>query len=121
LPAVPEDILKAFSWRGQARGWVTNAIMQEAIGKTFVQEIIRRRQAKPGLAIAPAILFMGGHVSHVTNTIKMMLAAHNIHLRIFVPHCSHIQQPLDLVLFGKYKAILRSVCFSLFSFSFFLH
>lgn len=84
--------------------------MKEAIEKTLIPEIERRRLAKLELANAPAILFMDGHPSHTTDEIKDMLAAHNIYLRIFVPHCSHIQQPLDLVLFGKYKSALRTVC-----------
>lgn len=111
LPPVPDHILSAFSWRGQAKGWVTNEIMFEAIQKTFIPEVNRRR-AELDDPNAAAILFMDGHKSHQTTELKKILEKNNIILLLFVPHASHIMQPLDLVLFGKFKALLRSVFLS---------
>lgn len=116
LPAVPEAILSKFMWRGQGRGWITSEIMLESVQKVFIPEIVKRRKEAGLPDDAPALLLMDGHASHRTLELHAALAAAHIDLRHFVPHASHVMQPLDLVLFGAYKAQLKSVCcFSLFS------
>ena len=73
----------------------------------FIPEIKQRRLNLQLPEDAPAILFMGGHKSHNTEKLRATLAAHHIALWLFVPHASHIMQPLDLVLFFLYKSLLR--------------
>jgi len=108
LPAVEEAILKKFIWRGAAKGWISNEIMLESIRDGFIPEIESRRKRLGLPPTEPAILHMDGHRSHNTEELRALLAAHYITLRLFVPHASHIQQPLDLVIFFKYKKLLQS-------------
>jgi len=114
LPAVDKALLDKFVWRGQSKGWVTSEIFFESLSTTFLDEITRRRQMI-GDPSAPALLVMDGHKSHTTDAVKEFCAKHNIELEIFVPHASHIQQPLDLVFFAVYKRVLTSVCENIYS------
>lgn len=107
LPPVEPSLIKHFIWRGQAKGWVTNEIMLESIKKVFIPEIVRRREELGLPRDAPAVLHMDGHRSHNTAELKQVLADNHITLRLFVPHTSHIQQLLDLVIFGKFKKLLK--------------
>ena len=107
LPAIPEHVKAKFMWRGQAKGWVTSEIMQESIDKVFIPEVEARRSKLSLPVTSPALLVMDGHKSHDTEKLRASLAAHHITLRLFVPHASHIMQPLDLVLFFKFKTLLR--------------
>lgn len=113
---------------GQEKGWVTSATMLDIITKVikwqtvniehffsqqlpsqvFVPEIALRRQ-RLGQQDAPAILFWDGHTAHETEEIKGVLKEHNIISRLFLPHATHILQPLDLVIFPKFKKALKKV------------
>ena len=113
LPTLPKEVNQdAFLWRGQPSGWITDEIFLEVLSAHhgLLDEIARRR-AKLGLAVenAPAILFVDGHGSHVTDEVRDVLKGHNITLFVFVPHSTHITQPLDVILFGEYKKELKKV------------
>lgn len=113
LPRVPPEVdIDTFNWRAQAAGWMTDAIFLEVI-TTPVQgfvELVADRRRKLGLpADAPAILFVDGHNSHVTEDVQRILGENHVKLMVFVAHASHVQQPLDVVLFGEYKKNLKKV------------
>lgn len=108
LPPVDASIINKFIWRGQHKGWVTSEIMIESVRNVLIPEIKMRRE-KLGQPAAPCVLHLDGHKSHTTDDLKKLLKENNITLRLFVAHASHIQQPLDLVMFFKYKKLMKSV------------
>ena len=58
---------------------------------------------------ARAVLFLDGHSSHVTPELMKALEEDHIDHILFVPHARHIQQPLDLVLYAKFKKDLLAI------------
>lgn len=51
----------------------------------------------------PVILFLDGHVSHLTYHLSMFCKDKGIHMIAFYPNSAHIQQPLDVAFFGPLK------------------
>jgi hypothetical protein len=59
----------------------------------------------PGCEKKPAILFCDNCSCHCTQDIMKELAIHGILLITYPPHTSHLFKMLDLLLFGRLKAI----------------
>eukprot|EP00727_Mastigamoeba_balamuthi_P001744 m51a1_g11567 hypothetical protein (274) ;mRNA; f:9488-10990 len=95
-PLQDQAIYDHFSWYGQAKGW------------EFIPEIERQRAVlkKPH---AQAALIWDGHTSHDNDEVKTLLEKHNITSFMFVPHATYIMQPLDLVIFCKFKTELHKL------------
>ena len=109
-------ILKAFDCHGQKKGWVSTEIMKDIIEKVFVPGVIAKRSELEVSPDAPAVLLWDGHVSHQTEEVVALLARHHITSVLFVPHASHLMQPLDLGIFRVYKSAIREVCCLFFCF-----
>ena len=53
----------------------------------------------------PVILFVDGHISHMSLPVAEFCRDHGIILYCFPPHASHIIQPLDVTVFGPVKKL----------------
>lgn len=80
-------------------GWITENCFLESL-KHFVKHV------KPS-EVEPALIILDNHQTHIT--INVILFARQNHLVIitFPPHCSHRMQPLDVTVFGPFKARYR--------------
>lgn len=81
----------------------------------FIPEIDRRRKEWKLPETERALLLMDGHKAHDNDEVRQLLAQHHIDVEFFLPHATHLMQPLDVVLFRILKAELRKV-FSFFQF-----
>ena len=48
-----------------------------------------------------------GHSCHDDTEIVTLLASFGVDQKLFIAYASHIMQPLDLIIFGKFKAALK--------------
>lgn len=81
-------------------GWITEECFLEAL-KHFVNNVKPTKKE-------PALIILDNHRTHIT--INVILFARQNHLIIltFPPHCSHRLQPLDVTVFGPFKARYRA-------------
>lgn len=91
---------------GQKKGWISDEIMLDIIHSVLIPEVEHRRiqMKQPD---AWAVLMWDGHGSHCREAITKLLTENNIDSVVFIPHASHIQQPLDLIIFRRFKAAMR--------------
>jgi hypothetical protein len=52
---------------------------------------------------APAALFLDNGGTHISLAISELAAAHNLKLLTFVPHCTHVLQPIDVCFAHPFK------------------
>lgn len=70
---------------------------------------INEKRQDPALHNKPALLFLDSCSCHVTPEVKAILAQNCVLMFCFPPHTTNIFQPLDLVLFGVIKNILKNL------------
>jgi len=109
MPDIDPAIADAFSWRGQSKGWITNEIFSELTEKIIIPEYVRRRAKHNFDADRRGCLLLDGHASHMTEAVRIKLEAAHIDLKVFHPHASHINQPLDLECFMLMKKDMAKV------------
>ena len=56
------------------------------------------------------LILYDGHKSHISLTLSDWAKKHNVTLFVLPPHSSHLTQPLDVTVFGPFKAIYNSKC-----------
>ena len=56
----------------------------------------------------PVLLLLDNHSSHMDYKVVCFSKSNGIHMLTFPPHCSHRLQPLDVSVFGPFKAALRN-------------
>lgn len=81
-------------------GWITEDCFLKAL-KHFVHSV------KPS-AESPALIVLDNHKTHITINVVLYARANNIMILTFPPHCSHRLQPLDVTVFGPFKARYRA-------------
>ncbi|KAH0814052.1 hypothetical protein GEV33_008738 [Tenebrio molitor] len=52
----------------------------------------------------PCLLLLDNHESHVNLDVVSLAKSNGVHLLTFPPHCSHRLQPLDVSVYGPFKA-----------------
>lgn len=77
-------------------GWMTTEAFKEVLSH-FIK-FMRVSRESPGL------LTMDNHISHVSAEVVQMAKDHGVVIITFPPHCSHRLQPLDLSVYGPFKA-----------------
>ena len=77
-------------------GWISSDSFFTWFTSLFFSEIKDKVQF-------PIVVFMDGHVSHINLAISEFCQANNIILYCFLPHASHIVQPLDISVYGPLK------------------
>ena len=56
------------------------------------------------------LILYDGHKSHISLTLSDWAKKHNVKLFVLPPHSSHLTQPLDVAIFGPFKAIYNHEC-----------
>lgn len=79
-------------------GWMTGDIRFYGV---FFHGIVRSSKAKP------ILLIMDNHQCHIDYKVVKFAKDNGIVLLTFPPHCSHALQPLDVTVFGPFKARLK--------------
>jgi hypothetical protein len=59
--------------------------------------------------VGPIVLFMDGHLSHISLPLIDEAIAHNIHIICLPPHSSHAWQPLDVGVYGPAKKLWQQI------------
>jgi len=90
---IPSDWSMAVS----DKGWITGETFFEYVANVFYPWLIEKKIQ------LPVILFLDGHVSHLTYHLSMFCKDKGIHIIAFYPNSTHIQQPLDVAIFGPLK------------------
>ncbi|CAH1710854.1 unnamed protein product [Aphis gossypii] len=90
---MPEDWAMAKS----DKGWITGETFFEYVLNVFYPWLVEKNIK------LPVILFLDGHVSHLTYHLSVFCESKGIHIIAFYPNATHIQQPLDVAMFGPLK------------------
>ncbi|XP_055903267.1 uncharacterized protein LOC129939315 [Eupeodes corollae] len=80
-------------------GWIT----EESFYKAMIHFI---KYVKPSEE-NPCLILCDNHSSHITINIVTLARDNNITILTFPPHCSHRLQPLDVSVYGPFKARYR--------------
>jgi hypothetical protein len=86
--------------------YVDAQIFNAYIKDVFLPTIAANREL-PGCANKPALLFCDNCTSHCSEEILRELARNGVLLLTYPPHTSHIFQILDVLLFGRLKALKK--------------
>lgn len=95
-----------FSLAGQDNGWINKPLFAEHCRKTVIPSFLERRAklAKLGVPNAVGVFLVDGHSSRLNSSLMEEFAQNNIIVPVLPSHASHILQPLDLAVFGAFKA-----------------
>lgn len=77
-------------------GWITEDIFVESL-KHFVNHVKPTSEDK-------ALIIMDNHITHVNIQVIDFARENNIIILTLPPHCSHRMQPLDVAVYGPFKA-----------------
>ncbi|CAB3244562.1 unnamed protein product [Arctia plantaginis] len=112
--AVNEVIQKRISVRLAAKAFnlskshlhrlVLKAQASKSTSNLFISQI---SIVKP-TAESPALIVLDNHKTHITINVILYAKENNIMILTFHPHCSHRLQPLDVSVFGPFKARYRA-------------
>lgn len=58
----------------------------------------------------PVVLFLDNHESHISVEVIQEAKDNGVYLITFPPHCSHRLQPLDVAVYGPFKARFNQAC-----------
>ena len=78
-------------------GWMT----AEVFANDYLDHLIEHTKCTP---TDPILLILDNHVSHVSISAIQRAKSNGIHLLTLPPHTSHRLQPLDIALYGPFKA-----------------
>ena len=86
-------------------GWSLSEVFQNYLTRHFAQ------YARITLGTTePTLVLFDGHRSHISLTLTKWIKAHNVILFVLPPHTSHLTQPLDVSVFGPFKAMYNKEC-----------
>ena len=77
-------------------GWMTSEIFFTWLSSLFYPSVKDSVQS-------PIIIFLDGHRSHINLAVSEFCQQNDIILFCFIPHASHVLQPLDVSVFGPLK------------------
>lgn len=111
LPRQLEQFDASFHFSGTQKGWITMAVFEEWVEKVLVVDVKQQREKlalRGEVALdAPALLVVDAHRSRESQRAAEAMRAENIHCAILPAHSTTVMQPLDRVIFGKFKAGMR--------------
>lgn len=81
-------------------GWMTTDIFANDV----LPHLASHTKSSP---TNPILLLVDNHVSHVSLEAVRFCREKGIHLLTFPPHCSHRLQPLDITVYGPFKAAYK--------------
>lgn len=88
------------------KGWSNSLVFHNYMTKHF-SKYVKLSEDK---ASVPTLVLFDGHKSHITLTLAEWARRYNVILFVLPPHSSHVTQPLDVAVFGPFKAIYYSEC-----------
>jgi len=100
-PTIYSSLPTDFHIGRSEKGWMTAELFYEYVANKFYPWILK---SKIQLSV---VLFLDGHVSHLTQPLSQFCYEHEIILIIFPAHATHFLQPLDVSLFAPLKAHWR--------------
>ena len=97
-----------YSISGQENGWINQELFAEHCRKTLIPSFLERRAKleKLGFPNAVGVLLVDGHSSRMNSKLMEEFRENNIKVPVLPSHASHVLQPLDLAVFGAFKASL---------------
>jgi len=103
IPAIlGESIPDGFSMGKSENGWMTSETFYEYVANVFYPWCLKKEVK------FPIILYVDGHVSHLTMALSDFCIAHDIELIALYPNATHLLQPMDVSLFRPLKAAWRN-------------
>ena len=87
-------------------GWSNTDVFHNYITKHFAKYVNLSKEK----SAAPTLILYDGHKSHISLTLTEWAKKYNVVLFVLPPHTSHITQPLDVAVFGPFKAMYNSEC-----------
>ncbi|KAH7825156.1 putative DDE superfamily endonuclease [Monocercomonoides exilis] len=90
-------------------GWMTESICQRYAEEVLLTGIIERRKILMRTN-ERCLLLLDSHSSRAQPDIWQKFADNNIDVVTFIPHSSHITQPLDRGVFAVFKKCINSLC-----------
>lgn len=88
--AIVQEIPKSWGVGRSENGWMTGESLYEYIANVFFPWI------QENLIELPIILYVDGHVSHLTMALSDFCVQHKIELIALYPNATHILQPLNV-------------------------
>lgn len=88
--AIYSKLPKEFHVGTSEKGWMTAMLFYEYIANTFLPWIIENNIQ------LPVILFLDGHVSHLTQPLSEFCHSHQIVLIVLPPNTTHFMQLMDV-------------------------
>ena len=106
LPAVDPKVQAFYSFAGQTNGFIDNAIWHNWVKDEIVPYVtqIHLSLNKP---TQPALLIVDSHSTRKHQPTILLFTDHNIIVLILPAHSSTILQPLDLIVNGELKCLLK--------------
>lgn len=107
---LPDDVIQVLDWATNDSGWITAEILLDWVQKTFIPTIQSRRLLLGKTQEeAPALLLVDNHSSRMNSRFVEVMRANNIVVFTFVPHSSHLTQPMDVHAFQILKTHLSGL------------
>ncbi|KAJ4457110.1 hypothetical protein PAPYR_7505 [Paratrimastix pyriformis] len=106
MPDLPDSAAK-YAVGGSDNGWITAVLFLEWLELVFGPYIAKCRQ-KLGNPTARALLVMDNHATHQSDDIRAWCEKHLVDTLYLLPHATHLMQPLDVAVFGPFKATLST-------------
>ncbi|XP_076664940.1 LOW QUALITY PROTEIN: uncharacterized protein LOC143367200 [Andrena cerasifolii] len=93
------------------RGWMTGESFYGYITTQFYPWLVKLLRPDIGLPNIqfPVVLFLDGHVSHLTLDLSQFCKAKQIELIALYPNATHVLPPLDVAVFHPLKAKWKSI------------
>ena len=88
------------------KGWSNSETFHNYITKHFATYV----KLSDDKTSDHTLILYDRHKSHISLTLSDWAKKHNVTLFVLPPHSSHLTQPLDVAVFGLFKAIYNSEC-----------
>ena len=88
------------------KGWSNSQVFQKYVPKHFATFV----KLSDDKSSDHTLILYDGHKSHISLTLSDWARKHNVTLFVLPPHSSHVTQPLNVAVFGPFKAIYNSEC-----------
>jgi hypothetical protein len=105
IPALTDLDVEIGAVATSPNGWTDNELGTNWFEHTFIPFAISHKVSDD-----PIILFLDGHDSHETDTLRKLAFDNNIYVVTFPSKCTHKLQPLDVVVFAQTQRSWASHC-----------
>ena len=85
-------------------GWMETQQFFEWFSEVFI-----KHTRKVLNLMGPLVLFLDGHLSHISIDLVDLAIENNVHIICLPPHSSHAWQPLDVGVYGPVKKCWRTI------------